>query len=194
MTLQEVLDTIKMKYNHSYSNDQVVTMLNNIQTRLFRTLYKPETATIFDIIADNPFYPVDFPPENIFDVVVNGSEYPKQNIKYQSYNRYYYITEDNCIGLYPTPTEDITDGLTVFRYMDPDTLSASNLGSIPSLDPAWHMLLVYHVCRELAVIDKNDLFQVFATEITDLEKQFHKSNRSSPHPIMDVYGIGRGAW
>lgn len=195
MTLQEVLDMIQMRYPHAYTNAQIVTMLNDIQRRIFRTLYKPETSTSYDLIADNPFYPIENPPESIIDVVVNGEEYPYQNIEYAAQNRYYYVTEDNSIGIYPTPTADVTSGLTVFHYKEPTTLSVSDLTDTPDLDAAWHMLLVYHVCRELAVIgERADLANVFVYEISELEKQYHRSNRARPHQTQDVYGVGRGPW
>lgn len=192
VTVQQILDMIQMKYPHGYDNSQLITMLNDIQQRIFRTLYRPETATTYDIFIDNPFYPISIPPENIIDVVVNGEEYQYQNIEYGASSHYYYVTEDNCIGLFPTPVKDITSGLTVFHYMVPPTLNS--VTDTPALDVAWHMLLVYHACRELAVIARDDMSNVFTTEINELEKQYYKSNRARPHQTLDVYGVGRGAW
>lgn len=189
MIVQEILDIIRMKYPHQYTDNQIIIMINDIQQRIFRTIYKPETLAIYDIIADNPFYPVNFSPENIIDVVVNGTEYPYQNIKYDSQYHYYYITEDNCIGIYPTPTEDVSRGLTVFYYKEPMPILTA--GDTPDLDPAWHMMLVYHACRELAVIARDDMVNVFIAEINDIERQFYKSRQARPHQILDVYGVGR---
>lgn len=191
MTLQEILNMILMKYPHSYESSQIVTILNDAQRRIFRTLYKPVTNASFDLMADNPFYPVFFPPESIIDVVVNGDEYPSQNIKYASPSHYYYITEDNCIGIYPTPTKDVSGGLTVFYYKEPTLLSATDLGTIPDLDAAWHMLLVNHACREISLMARDDMYKTFDAEITELERQYHRSNRARPHQIQDVYGVGR---
>lgn len=190
VTLQEILNMIALIYPHSYTDGDIITMVNDVQRRIFRTMYKPETATTYDLIADNPFYPINFSPENIIDVVVNGKEYPYQNIKYDSQPYYYYITDDNCIGLYPTPKEDVTNGLTVFHYREPRLLS--NLGDTPDLDPAWHMLLVYHPCRELAIMQRDDLANQFAAEIFELERQYRRSIQARPHKTLDVYGVGRG--
>jgi hypothetical protein len=191
VTLQEILNMISLKYPHGYENSDIITMLNDIQRRIFRALYKPETATTYDLIADNPFYPISFSPENIIDVVIEGTEYPYQNIKYDAQSYYYYITDDNSIGIYPTPTEDVSDGLTVFHYKEPSTLV--NLSDTPELDPAWHMMLVYHVCRELAVMARDDMVNTFIAEINELERQFNRSRQARPHRIQDVYGVGRGA-
>lgn len=192
MTLQEILNTIKLKFPHSYENSDIIPMVNDAQRLIFRTMYKPVTATVYDLLADNPFYPVSFSPENITDVVVQGREYPYQNIKYDSQCYYYYITDDNCIGLYPTPTEDVTNGMTVFRYKEPQPLS--NLSDFPELDQTWHMMLVYRPCRELAAMAmREDMVSAFIWEINELDKQFYKSIQARPHRIQDVYGVGRGA-
>lgn len=191
MTLQEILTMINLKYPHAYANADIITMINDIQRRIFRTLYKPITTDTYDLMADNPFYPVTFSPENIIDVVVNGTEYPYQNIKYDAQSYFYYIEQDNTIGIYPTPTEDVTNGLMVFHYKEPSTLSS--LSDIPTLDPAWHMMLVYHACRELAVMARDDMTNTFIAEINELERQFNRSKQARPHQIQDVYGIGRGA-
>lgn len=191
MTLQQILTMINLKYPHAYSNNDIITMINDAQQRIFRTMYKPQTATTYDLLQDNPFYPIGFSPESIIDVVVNGEEYPFQNIKYDSQYAYYYITDDNSIGVYPTPTEDVTDGLAVFHYKEPAELSG--LSDVPELDQAWHMMLVYHPCRELAVMARDDMANVFTAEINELERQFYRSRQARPHRIQDVYGVGRGA-
>jgi len=193
VTLQEILDMISLKYPHSYTNAQVVSIINDVQKRIFRTLYKPQTATTYDLIADNPFYPIDYSPENIIDVVVNGREYPYQNIKYDAQPYYYYITEDNCIGIYPTPEEDVTSGLTVFHYMEPTELSASNTSAAPDLDSAWHMLLVYAACKELAEYDRDgEAVNIFVSQYNAVEMEYWRSKRARPHQIKDVYNVGRG--
>jgi hypothetical protein len=183
---------IQLKCPHSYDEADIITMVDDKQKRIFRTLYKPETATTYDLLADNPFYPTSFSPENIIDVVVDGEEYPYQNIKYESQSYYYYITEDNSIGLYPTPENDVTSGLTVFHYKEPNTLSS--IGDTPELDQAWHMMLVYHVCKELAMMGiREEMLAAFIAEINELERQYNRSRQARPHRIQDVYGVGRGA-
>lgn len=195
VTLQEILKMISLKYPHNYGDPDIITMINDIQKRIFRTMYKLQTATVYDLLENEPFYPISFAPESIIDVVVNGKEYDYQNIKYQAQNCYYYLTEDNCIGLYPTPKECVTRGLTVFYYKEPNELSTNTLDASPDLNPAWHMMLVYHVCKELAEInpDKRNMVNTYIEEINELERQFYRSRPARPHRIQDVYGIGRGA-
>jgi hypothetical protein len=195
VTLQEILDAISERYPHSLSNDNIIKKINIAQGELFRTIYKPVTSTTYDILADNPFYPVDYSPETIAEVVVNGTEYPYQDVKYDSLCQYYYIREDNCIGLYPTPTEDATSGLTVFRYEEPTALSTSDLNAIPDFDKAWQMLLVYRVLNDIAQIALDgDMANMFATQYNGLELEYKRSKRAKPHRTHDVYGVGWGAW
>jgi hypothetical protein len=125
---------------------------------------------------------------------VNGVEYEYQNIEYDALEQYYYVTEDNCIGLYPTPTEDVLSGLTVFHYKEPAALSISNLGAIPDFDKAWHMLLVYRVLNDVAQIALDgDMANVFATQYNGLEMEYKRSKRAKPHKTHDVYGVGWGS-
>lgn len=193
MIVQEIITTIKVKYPPAaaYADSYFLMMLTDIQNRIFRTLYKPETTDTYDLLAGNPFYPVEYSPETITDIVVNGTEYPIQNTKYDAQSYFYYIEQDNTIGIYPTPTEDVSGGLTVFHYREPNELSS--VSDTPELDRAWHMMLVYNACREFAVMARDDMVNTFISEINDLEKQFKQSRQARPHKIQDVYGVGRGA-
>lgn len=198
MTLQEILRMISMKTQHSYGDVDIIAMVNDEVRIIFRTMYKQQTATTYDLLEGNPFYPISFAPESIIDVVVNGKEYPYQNIKYDAQCYYYYITEtddDIFIGIYPTPSEYVERGITVFRYQEPRELSVNNLSDTPDLDPAWHMMIVSRVCKRLASIPpiNNDLLNILNAEISNLEKQFYQSRAARPHRIQDVYGVGRGA-
>lgn len=193
VTLQEIINKVRLLYppSSNYGNPEIIDMINDAQRRIFRTMYKPQVATVYDLEAGNPAYPATFSPENIIDVVVNGKEYPYQNIKYDAQPYFYYVTNDNSIGIYPTPTEDVTRGLKIYHYKEPNTLSGSN--DIPDLDLAWHMLIVYYTCRECTVIEQDDKVSIFIGEINELERQFRRSIQARPHKIKDVYGVGRGS-
>jgi hypothetical protein len=196
MTVQQILDTVMKKYPHGYTNDDIILMLNNIQAELFRTIYKPITTTVYDITANNPFYPISFSPSKIVDVVVNNQEYPYRKIKGQSLAQFYYITEDNCIGIYPTPTVDIPGGLTVFRYKEPAQLSSSNLSAIPDFDPDFHMLLVFRVCKELAENDRQydtNIVNGFISQINGLLQDFDEAKEDPDYVTIEMV-YGEGLW
>lgn len=189
MNLQSILDNVMRRYPHSFENSIIIGMINDIQERLFRTIYKPETAITYDLLADNPFYPILYSPENIIDVVVNGKEYPFKNIASSSQGNFYYITEDNSIGIYPTPTEDATNGLTVFRYTEPKVLTVNDLAIEPDFDKAWHMLIVYAVCQELAqlALDSN-MVNVFTMQYSGVESEYNGSKKLQSYLIQEEYG------
>lgn len=194
VTLQEILDAIAERYPHSLTSENIIKKLNIAQGELFRTIYKPITSTSYDIVADNPFYPIEYTPEAIIDVVVNGTEYDFQNIEYDAQDKYYYVTEDNCIGLYPTPQEDAEGGLTVFHYKEPTELTPSALTAIPDFDKAWQMLLVFRVCNDIAQIALDgDMANMFATQYNGLELEYKRSKRAKPHKTHDVYGVNWGS-
>lgn len=188
MTLQEILDAVLEKYPHSFDSTNIIKKINTIQKELFRTLYKPVTATTYDILADNAFYPIEYSPQTIIDVVVNGCEYEQVNINGSGMCRYWYITDDNCIGIYPTPTEDSSAGLTVFRFKEPTTLTISDLGVEPDFDRAWHMMLVYRVCKDLAESEnRDDMANLFVSQFNALESEYNRSKVWEPFQIEDVF-------
>lgn len=193
MTLQEILDAVRKHYPPAkyYADPEIIPMANDAEKRIFRTMYKPQVVTVYDLEAGNSAYPASFSPENIIDVVVNGKEYPYQNIKYDAQPYFYYVTDDHCIGIYPTPTVDVTRGLKIYHYKEPKKMAGLN--DVPDLDPAWHMLIVYYVCRECAIVEDDDKVNKFIGEINELERQFRRSIQARPHKIQDVYGVGRGA-
>lgn len=189
LTLQEIIDAIMERYPHAASNENIIAKLNIIQRELFRTIYKPQTSTQYDILKGVEEYEIGYSPATIMSVVVNGEEYPYGTAKDDMDGCFYYIVDDSYIGLYPTPKEDIALGLTVFRYSGPAELKADKLDAIPDLDEAYHMLLVYRVCKEMAEIALDtDMANQFITQYNSLEKSFFQSRPAKPHKIKDVYG------
>lgn len=192
MTLGEIINMISMKYPHSYGESYVITMINDIQQRLFRTMFKLPTVATFDLLAGEPAYPIDFSADGIVSVVADGADYPNQNIKYTAQDRYYYVMDGSAVIIYPTPDEDVTEGLKVIHYKEPATLSGPT--DTPEMDKAWHMLLVNYVCRDLAEIEgKDGQVRYFTSQISELERQYYRSKQARPHRILDVYDVGRGA-
>lgn len=176
------------KYPHAFQPIDIIDMINVVQGQLFRTIYRTKTAVTYDLLADNPFYPIDYSPQNIIDVVVNGREYPSKNIASSASPCYYYIMEENTIGIFPTPTEDVINGMTVFRYREPKKLTLNDLGVEPDFDRAWHMLIVYAVCKELAenALDTN-MVSAFISQYNSAESDYNGSRYIEPFEIQEVY-------
>ena len=190
MTLQQILDEIQEKYPHGFSNDSIIRKINQIQAELFRTIYRPITQTFYDLLADNPYYPLDFSSSKVVDVVVNGCEYPFRHVKGKDLSKYYYFTDDQTLAIFPTPTEDITDGLMVVHYKEPRTLTTSDLSLAPDFDPDYHMLLVYLVCKQLAENAKEyDVANGFAVQANQMLQSFEQGTETPDFTtIQDVYG------
>lgn len=189
MTLQEIIDAIYERYPHGLATDNIIKKINIVLKELYRTLYRTPTGEVYDLIADNPFYPIEYSPETIIDVVVDGEEYPKQDIRYDSLGQYYYITEDYVLGIYPTPKEDVLSGLFVTHYEEPDPLTTDDLLFEPRFDRSFHMLIVYRVCKDVAEIALDgSIANIFATNYNALENEYKRSKRADPHKTQDVYG------
>lgn len=190
MTVEEILTAVSEKYPHSYDTVNIISKINMVQAELFRTLYRPETASFIDLISDNPFYVVTFDPGNIISVVVNGQEYPRSNIKNNvAPSFFWYVLDNDTIGIYPTPTMDIQDGITVFRYVEPKRLTVDNLESSPDFDSAWHPIIVYRVCKELAESANDaDMVNVFVSQINGYEDEYKRTKYYQPYKIENVWG------
>lgn len=190
MTLQEILNEIKQKYTHGLTDGDIITKINTIQKELFRTIYKPIVTTQYDLIADNPFYSITYSPSKVIDIVVDGDEYVSINIKGKADTNFYWFTDDDCIGLYPTPEKDIPDGLTVFRYKEPAVLTSGNLAAQPDFDHDFHMILVYRVCKQLAENYRDfDIVNGFISQLNGLLDDFNKGKQEPDYrQIQDVYG------
>ncbi|UKS25026.1 hypothetical protein LOZ80_25960 [Paenibacillus sp. HWE-109] len=190
MTLQEILNEILEKYPHPLSQDNIIGKINTLLKEFFRTIYKPIVTTSYDLLADNPYYPITYSPSKVIDIVVNGIEYDSLNIKGKASTNWYWFTDDNCIAVYPTPTEDVAGGLVVFRYKEPMVLSSSNLGAIPDFDHDFHMLIVYRICKQLAEnYNEYDIANGFVTQIDSLMDDFNKGKQEPDYrQVQDVYG------
>jgi hypothetical protein len=190
MILSEILSEILEKYAHPLTPDNIIGKINTLQKELFRTIYKPIVTTTYDILATNPFYPITYSPSKVIDVLVNGEEIESMNIKGEAVSKFYWFTDDNCIAIYPTPTEDASGGLMVFRYKEPTVLSSANLGATPDFDHDFHMLIVYRICKQLAENYKEyDIANGFVTQINSLMDDFNKGKQEPDYrQIQGVYG------
>ncbi len=64
--------------------------------------------------------------------------------------------------------------MVVYYYEEPSTLTSSNLGVTPSLDPDYHMIFVYYVCQQIAENYRDfDIANGFAAQYNQLESEFN---------------------
>lgn len=155
MNLGEMIAEIDENYPNSLSNDSKVRKISNLQKKLFRTVVKRTVTQTINMIADLAQYTLDFSPAKIREVLVEGKKYDYRQMEGDALSYFFYI-EDNNLGIYPTPTETIADGIIIFRYQEPENLSSGNLNVIPDFDEDYHSVLIYGVCREMALTRIND--------------------------------------
>ncbi|KRE33293.1 hypothetical protein [Paenibacillus sp. Soil724D2] len=190
MNVQQILDEIQEKYPHGLSDASVMRKLDEIQKELFRTIYKPVVIDVMDIVNDSEFYILGYSNTKVIDVTVNGVEYTEANVKgvSPSSNQFYWFVGDSVLGLYPTPTTDITDGLMITRYKVPQILTS--VANIPDFDPDFHMMLVYYACKIIAENYKDfDTANGFFTQYKASLKSFNMSKQATQdYSIQNVYG------
>lgn len=190
MNVQQILDEIQEKYPHGLSDASVMRKLDEIQKELFRTIYKPTVIDIMDIVNDSEFYILGYSNTKVIDVTVNGVEYTEANVKgvSPSSSQFYYFVGDTVLGIYPTPKDDITDGLMITRYKVPQLLETTS--SIPDFDYDFHMMLVYYACKIIAENYKDfETANGFLTHYNALLKSFNMSKQATQeYFIQNVYG------
>jgi len=183
MTLGEILGEIDERYPNALSNDSKVRKINKLQKQLFRTVVKNTVGTMYDLIADQAQYPISIHPSKIRELLVNDVSYPYKQLESEATSRFFYILKGDVgyyVGLYPTPTEDVTDGLLIYHYDTPADLSPNDLNSAPQLDEDFHDLLIYGVCKELAEINKEfDVANGFIQQYQGLLDKFLEANQDT---------------
>lgn len=193
MNLQEILDEIAERYPHGLSNDSVIRKINFIQRQLFRTVYRVNTLAQYDIIADVFAYPLPAPRSEIIDVVVGDQEYRYYGVQGQAPCRWWYVTDADEMGIYPTPDQDIPDGLLVSYYKSPASLSTNTLSATPELDSDYHMLLVYGALVQICeVFQDTSMVNNFTQKYNDmLDDAYRVFNRLPDAPkVEEVMGGG----
>lgn len=161
MTLNDIIAEIDEKYTNGLSDTSKVRKMDYLQKRLYRKM-KKQTYASYELTPDQPTYPITQNIDDIFQVDIGNStdncfkRYMHKKINDTSTNcwsHYYSFVGDvntgDYIDIYPTPCET-EDTMVIWYYEEPDTLTADNLNASPTLDPDYHMLFVYYVCKEIA--------------------------------------------
>lgn len=185
MTVQQLFDQAQLRYPNSVENSDKFTILSNIESELFRTIYKKKTFTSWDVVADLAYYPLDFDIAKVINVLVDEVEYDWEDNNDREAEEPYAYAYENSVVLMPTPTESIDDGLLVWHFQQPTTITT--VGQTPNFDGDFHMILVHLLCRDLAEIDgKDDRAEYFQMKANEKIKEFEKTN---PEPTLSPIGV-----
>lgn len=180
MNINEIIAEIDEKYPNGLSAESKVRKADYLQKRLYRKMRK-QTYTSYSLIAGQPAYPITQNIDDIFQINIGNNaankltEYPHKKINDRStdFSRYYSFIGDVAMGdwidIYPVPTEQ-EDIMVIWSYEAPETLTV-NSGS-PTLDPDYHMLFVYYVCKEIAENYRDfDISTGYAIQYSALESE-----------------------
>lgn len=193
MTLQEILDEIAEKYPHGLSNTSVIRKINQIQNELFRTTFRERATAIYTLSKNVFVYTLPIPRTNVDAVLVQGKVYLHQSVEKRSNVPFYYFEGKTGLGIYPTPTENIVDGLTLFYFRYPAQLSEAALTAVPELDADFHMLLVYGALAQICeVFQDTGMVNNYTSKYNGLIDEFQKALNKAPNDdrIEDVMGGG----
>jgi hypothetical protein len=183
VTLNDIIAEIDEKYPNGISSASKVRKMNFLQKRLYRKMRK-QTYASYELTPDQPTYPLDTNINDIFQVEIGNStgncftRYMQKKINDTStdcWSQYYSFLSDvdtgDYIDIYPTPTDN-EDTMIIWSYEQPNDLDATQLGTSPSLDPDYHMLFVYYVCKEIAENYRDfDISTGYAIQYNALESE-----------------------
>lgn len=149
------------------------------------------SLAIYNLQKEVFAYNLPFPKSSLVGVFANGVEHRYQDVRRASNTPFYYFVGTTGFAIYPTPTEDVTGGLTLFYNKYPTQLSVSTLTAVPELDTDFHMLLVYGTLVQIAE-NFNDVAMVnnYTAKYNGLIEEFNKVNDETPDYLVieDVMG------
>lgn len=185
MTVTQIITQADLRFPNSVDNSDKFTILTNIQSELFRTIYKKKTFTSYDIVAGLAYYPLDFDIAKVINVLVDDEEYDWEDNNDREASEPYAYAYENSVVIYPTPDEDIDDGLLIWHFEEPDAIAT--LIQTPQFDGDFHMILVHLLCRDLAEITgKDDRAEYFQMKANEKIKEFEGTN---PEPELAPIGV-----
>jgi hypothetical protein len=169
-TIQQLLDDVKLRYRHTFTNDQVLVWMNEEQRELFETLELDSVPFSFSTVADQYLYPIPNGVEKdrikvmTLQIDTNSDfiEIPfkeNDNNQFASESDYWYaILEDNFY--LNTPSSPV-GGMTIYVYADqqPEDISSTNLGIEPSVPVRYQELLKLGVLKRIASARKDTLMR-----------------------------------
>lgn len=197
MTLTEIVAKIIEKYAAAAGRTptSLIGTADILQKRIYRQL-KKENFTSYDLITDQPTYPITMKTTDVFQVDVSSGtdnkfcSYPlrKASDIINSCSKYHYFISDptigDWIGIHPLPTDSNTT-LVIYHYESPITLNPNALSSVPLMDENYHMMLVYGVCKEIAEDYRDsDSADGFAIQYNALENELLGIVKKTDRPTV----------
>jgi len=178
MTYQQIIDAADELYSNGYTPASKLKQIVVQEDKLLRTIYRKKTATAYDIVKDQFLYPLDFHPSKIMRVVWNGTSYDYEQINDDTATSPFLYTYERSIGIYPTPDTDVSGGIVVFHFVEPN--DSPDLDDYPSFDNDFPMIQVYNLCKWMA--ERTREFDVANGFMAMLQNELDEFKRADIEP------------
>ena len=197
MLLSEIVAKIIEKYAAAAGRTptSLIGTADILQKRIYRQL-KKENFDSYDLLTDQPTYPITMKTTDIFQVDVSSGtdnkfcSYPlrKASDIINAHSQYHYFISDpsvgDWVGIHPLPTDSNTT-MVIYYYEVPPTLNPALLSTTPLLDENYHMMLVYGVCKEIAEDYRDsDSADGFAIQYNALENELFGIIQRTERPTV----------
>lgn len=149
MLLKEAIEEIQEKAPNFLSMTSIIRKINTTRGQLLRTYGTDVVPMTMDLLEGKATYPWPYPSGSIQHVLVNGTKYPLGQLNSLTSKANYYYLLAGTIGLFPTPAEDVTQGLMVMFKKSLAPLSLADMEAEVGFDPDYDMLVVYGVLKDI---------------------------------------------
>lgn len=167
-TIQQLLDDVKLRYRHTFTNAQVLVWMNEEQRELFEILQIDSVPYSFTLVANTYFYPIptDIEIEKIKTVNIQVNDQTPPNFAQLPFVRnddnqevnvaqyWYTIIENNFyINVPGGPVADRK--VYVYHDKSPTEISSANLSIEPSTPVKFQEILKLGVLERIAAARKD---------------------------------------
>lgn len=161
MTVQEILDDVKTRYRHIYTDEVVVEWLDKVHKRVYKLVPRDKTPIIITLDKSNSYaLPVRLRRRWIKSVTMG--------IAGQKFNELTYRTREGTPGfdeyvliedtIVISENDDIDNLYVLMIYYDkviPDDLTTADLGAVPDLAEEHHEILIVGLLEIIAASRKD---------------------------------------
>lgn len=148
MLLIEAIEEIQEKSDNFLSIQSIIRKISTVRNQLLRKYGSDTVAMQFDLLKGIGQYPYLLPKDSIQTVLVEGVKVPYRQHNQMGGSRYYYFMA-NSICLYPVPSEDVLQGLTVLYRKTLVPLNENDLDAEVNFDMDYDMLVVYGALKDM---------------------------------------------
>lgn len=149
MKLIDAIEEIQERAQSTLTSKSIIRKINIIRDQIMRNYEERITLQTMDLLEGVPMYPLTIPVDAVVSVLVDGKHYPFAQFNGIKRTGVYYFIVDGALGIYPTPKEDKTQGLSIFYKKRLPKLSEEDLEAEIGLDLDYDMLVVWGVLKDI---------------------------------------------